>query len=492
MSWFGQKIADKITHRQEIDAELLRLEGLYKQIANQLSALQEMMLDGSRLAVLERDRDELYARIDRLQDRIATLEIEDRNDERVRTLEQDRSELYSRSDRLQEQVTALEHRNDERVSTLEQDRSELYSRSDRLQEQVTALEHRNDERVSTLEQDRDELFQSNDLLHDILNRMSGIEASKRLQILEKNREEIFCRIDRIEQKLRACGLTNLNARLDSRIIRLEILWYYRNSHRRDALNAEQIKLLDWLENDFDYERSKGRTYPEDWLYETISDKPVNYEIKEDDGDWYADLDGKKLYLGENKQDAEAYLAETIYWLEGDTPHRYIDVQADGIDIPDGSILVDVGAAEGYLGIRYLERCKKIYFFEYDERWLHYLRRTCACLGDKVEIVEGRVGDRPGEIRLDDFFKEREKPSHIKMDVEGSEGSVLRGMTELLENHDPLTLFICTYHRQEDQKRYYDMLKENFEISFSKGYYWDMQDPYPPFFRRGIMRAVKKP
>ena len=100
MSWFGRKIADKITRRQEIDAELLRLEGLYKQIANQLSVLQETLSGDSRLAVLERDRDELYARIDRLQEQIASLES--RNDDRVSTLEQNRSELYSRSDRLQE------------------------------------------------------------------------------------------------------------------------------------------------------------------------------------------------------------------------------------------------------------------------------------------------------------------------------------------------------------------------------------------------------
>lgn len=79
---------------------------------------------------------------------------------------------------------------------------------------------------------------------------------------------------------------------------------------------------------------------------------------------------------------------------------------------------------------------------------------------------------------------------IKMDVEGAEGAVLRGMGELLYDNNPLTLFICTYHRQEDWDRYYEMLKGRYRISHSKGYYWNVQDPHPPFFRRGIMRAEK--
>lgn len=158
MSWFGRKIADKITRRQEIDAELLRLEGLYKQIANQLSVLQETLSGDSRLAVLERDRDELYARIDRLQEQIASLES--RNDDRVSTLEQNRSELYSRSDRLQEQVAALESRNDNRVNTLESDRNELFDRYDRLMQKLSESSDTTqyNARISILEKDRSDLF----------------------------------------------------------------------------------------------------------------------------------------------------------------------------------------------------------------------------------------------------------------------------------------------------------------------------------------------
>lgn len=375
----------------------------------------------------------------------------------------------------------------ERLNVLENDRDGLFDRIDQLREALekTNAELADTKRIEVLEKDRTELFQRQD--------QDRNEFNSRTEVLEEDRNNIFQRIDQIERRLRACGLLNLNTRLDSRIIRLEILWYYREPARRATLDEEQLKILDYLENSFDYERNAGRTYPEDWKYEAKNCKPsqLPYDVKEDDGLWYADLNGKRLYLGENERDVKEYLTETVYWLEGDTPHRYLDPLSDGIDIQEGSILLDIGAAEGYFGIRHLDKCKKVYFFEYDEKWLQYLRKTCEPFGEKVEIIEGRVGDREGEIHIDDFFEGREKPTHIKMDVEGAEGSVLRGMSKLLRGDDPLTLLVCTYHRQEDQIRYNNLLKDNFEISFSKGYYWDMQDPYPPFFRRGILRAVKK-
>lgn len=344
-------------------------------------------------------------------------------------------------------------------------------------------------RLSILEMDRTELFSRIDLAQEKIE--NSLIALDKIHILEQDRTRLFQRVDNIWLILRACGLSNMNSRIDSRIIRLEILWYYQKKSRREKLDAEELKLLDMLEYDYEYERDKGRTFPEDSYYNPDKKKELPYKINCEDNMWYADINGKKLFLGENKRDSEEYLRETLFWLESDTPHRYLDPDKDKVDIPKGCILLDIGAAEGFFGIRYLERCKKIYFFEYDEKWLRYLRKTCAPYSDKVEIVEGYVGDREQDIRLDDFFKDREKPTVIKMDVEGAEGAILRGMKNLIENDDPLTILLCTYHREEDWQRYFEMLNERFTITSSNGYYWDMQDPHPPFFRRGIMRAVKK-
>lgn len=338
-------------------------------------------------------------------------------------------------------------------------------------------------RFEVLENDRTELFRRFD--------QSNSSTDDRIHILEEDRTALFSRIDRMERVLRECGFFNLKSRLDARVIRLEILWYYMKPERYEQLDEEAKALLEKLYNEYDYGREEGRLFEEDPDYRKAKDDKVPYELGEEDGMWYADVDRKRIYLGENRADSEAYLKETLYWLEGETPHQYFNPAWDGIDICDGSILLDIGAAEGWFGIRHLEKCKKVYFFEYDERWLQYLRKTCAPYSDKVEIVKGYVGDQGEDIRLDDFFKNREKPTHIKMDVEGAEGAVLRGMTQMLENDEPLTIFLCTYHRQEDWDRYYELLHERFDITSSKGYYWDIQDPAPPFFRRGVMKAVKK-
>lgn len=353
-------------------------------------------------------------------------------------------------------------------------------------------------RMVVLETDRTELFRRSDqqerksIEPEVFNSLKD-NLVNRIEIVEKDRTELYNRFDSVWSKLRACGLLNINSRLDSRIIRLEILNYYQDSLKYETLDEEQKRIIDFLRNDYDYELSSGRTYYEDEYYQVKKPETTSEDMQvyEEDGLWYAIVSGHKVFFGENAHDAKAYLEETLHWLETDTPHRYMDVAKDQIGIDQDAILVDVGAAEGYFGMKYLDQCKKVYFFECDEKWLKYLRKTCEPYGDKIEIVEGFVGDQEDHIKLDEFFRDKEKPTHIKMDIEGAEGAALRGMQELINDEQiPLTMFLCTYHRQADWDRYYSILSDKFRISASNGYYWDIQDPQPPFFRKGMMRAQK--
>ena len=542
MSWI-EDLLEKMTHRGELAGLLdslharladleekrheyaLRCETAEKALQALSGRIEKMeAILNERIGVVEADRTELFARLDKtlgqldeLRERLAETEARQEDDSRVVTLETDRTELFARQDKtlgqldeLRERLAETESRqeDDSRVAALETDRTELFTRLDESWKQLEELRERfaeteahreNDSRVAALETDRTELFARLDeswkQLEELRERLTEAESRQaddsRLTTLETDRTELFTRVDELKERLRRCGILNLNARFDSRITRLEILDYYADKKHYTQLNERQKALLDSLKNDYDYERSGGRTYPEDPLYEQGEDAGLPYPMGQEDGLWYALVEGKKVFFGENRHDAEAYLKETVHWLEGDTPHRYLYPPEDGVDVPEGAILLDIGAAEGYFGMRYLDRCKKVYFFECDEKWLEYLRRTCAPYMDKIEIVNGFVGDRDGQIRLDEFFKDREKPTVVKMDVEGAEGAVLRGMSGML--HDPslpMTLLICTYHRQEDWDRYEAMLRDEFELHSSEKYYWDMQDPYPPFFRKGIMRAVK--
>lgn len=307
--------------------------------------------------------------------------------------------------------------------------------------------------------------------------------------------DIYGRIDNLTAILDRTGIFHERSRLDYRLTRLEILEYYHNEQRRAELDAEALRILEDLECRTSG-RNFGRQFPEDEHYILQQGEaemlPVNFTIQQDGRMWYADFEGKRIYLSEDPGEAQRYFEGLVREVESEgNPHRYLAPEEDGIDIPDNCILADVGAAEGYFGIRHIEKCKKVYFFECDERWLKYLRKTCEPFGGRVEIVEGYAGEGGNNIRLDEFFKDREKPTCVKMDVEGAEGAVLRGMAGLFDTSDPLTLLICTYHRQEDFSRYSEMLKDRFDLSASKGYFWHMPDAYPPYFRRGILRAVKK-
>lgn len=307
-------------------------------------------------------------------------------------------------------------------------------------------------------------------------------------------DKLWATIFRLENELQSSRsiVSPLSLHSDYRLLRLEILSYYQDPARRAALDKEQLALLDYLNTQYD-PRKYGRVFSEDPYYDTATEDPLPYPVIYDSHSdlWYADMDGKKLYLGENRKGAEQYLKAVAAEIETPNPHRYLEPEKDGIDIPEGSILLDIGAAEGFLGIKYIERCKKVYFFECEEHWLKCLKKSCEPFGDKAEIVKGFVGDGTKDIKLDEFFRNREKPTFIKIDVEGAEGSVLRGMPGLLSSRDPLTLLVCTYHRQEDWDRYSEMLKDNFIISPSTGWRWHMVDPCPPYFRRGVLRAVKK-
>lgn len=70
------------------------------------------------------------------------------------------------------------------------------------------------------------------------------------------------------------------------------------------------------------------------------------------------------------------------------------------------------------------------------------------------IESSLYGAAKGNVRevhtlcLDNFFKDKTKPTAIKLDVEGAELDVLEGCKQLIRTHVP-NLIISVYHRQED-------------------------------------------
>ena len=265
-----------------------------------------------------------------------------------------------------------------------------------------------------------------------------------------------------------------------------ILDCYKNIPESEV-NQEEIEVLNYLKRhricvfpySFQNKYKRGDV-------EVFKDQTLNLK--------YILFEGKRLYFKRKSSARGVRRNYTNLSLEQDinSPHRYL---TDDFDLSENDILVDVGAAEGNLPLAVIEKVKKVYLFETDENWLEPLRATFAQWKDKVEIVNKFVSDKNDEnhVSLDVFFKDKEKFNFLKIDAEGAEAEILRGGMKILSETPSMKVAICCYHKPNDEKEFANFFsKHNFSISCSKGYmiFDNPKTFFPPYLRRGIMRAKK--
>jgi 2-polyprenyl-3-methyl-5-hydroxy-6-metoxy-1,4-benzoquinol methylase len=210
---------------------------------------------------------------------------------------------------------------------------------------------------------------------------------------------------------------------------------------------------------------------------------------------YVINEGKRLYF--KKKSSKRGIKRNYNFLlieqDHESPHRYL---TNDFNIHENDILVDVGAAEGNLALSVIEKVKKVYLFETDERWIEALKATFAPWKDKVEIVNQYVSDFNDEknVALDDFFKDKEPYTFLKIDAEGAEAQVLNGARLALASNQPLKVAVCCYHQPNDAKELGELLSsKGFESEFSKGLmiFNEPKTFYPPYLRKGVLRAFKE-
>jgi len=183
------------------------------------------------------------------------------------------------------------------------------------------------------------------------------------------------------------------------------------------------------------------------------------------------------------------------------------------------VCLDIGANIGYYVLQEARLSKKVYAIEPVKESVELLLKNVevnnyknvevyqmAC-GDKnttdfINVSEkrnwssmygsnGREYVRRDEIKVvtvDEFIKDKQRPTFIRMDVEGYEYEIVKGMKNLLDSYSPLKIFI---------EMHFDILREKTvelalilkEAGFGVSY--ASIEPHPSIMKNGLMLGVVK-
>jgi len=262
------------------------------------------------------------------------------------------------------------------------------------------------------------------------------------------------------------------------------LYFYLHKNLRDKYKAEL---------QFIHEKSSHNILSYIFPYPFISDFSMeNTQIFKDEhrGLFYVVHKDKRLYLKrdidtEDKVRVAYYCA--LIEQHKESPHCYLNESY----YIDGGVVLDVGSAEGLLGLMHIEKIEKLYLFEVQKEWIEALQATFDPWKDKVVIVNKYVSDINDDdcVTLDTMIKD-EIIELIKIDVEGAELKIFAGATDTLNKTRKLC--VCTYHKNGDEdilKNYLE--KRGFSTSFSNNVtLFVLSKLCPPYFRKCLIRAEK--
>lgn len=189
------------------------------------------------------------------------------------------------------------------------------------------------------------------------------------------------------------------------------------------------------------------------------------------------------------------IAKLYNWLcyeqDSSSPHSYV---SDNFALDEGSILIDIGCAEGIFTLSNIEQINHAFLFESEDIWIEPLKATFHDWTDKVTITKALVSSQSknDQVSIDDFLAEKTIANSIfiKIDVEGHEEDVLTGAKNLLANPNmKIKTAIATYHRHEQFDSILKIMTDlNYTSEPSKGYilfYYD-NDMRPPYLRKCLL------
>lgn len=221
------------------------------------------------------------------------------------------------------------------------------------------------------------------------------------------------------------------------------------------------------------------------------DEEIYPVMHESDGMPYIWFENKKMYYPRGyhfdiEENGRKVVRNIMYEQGKGSPHRYIRSE----DFTgDNQVIVDAGVCEGNFALRYVEKAKKIYLVEPDNRWVEALHRTFLPYQRKVVFCKKFLSGKDSEtdITLDTLVNE--KIDFLKMDIEGYEREALRGADRVLTESD-VHCAICSYHNHGDEKAIRGILeKHGYRTEVSEGYMFFPYDVEVEF-RKGVVYGRK--
>lgn len=209
---------------------------------------------------------------------------------------------------------------------------------------------------------------------------------------------------------------------------------------------------------------------------------------------YVIFEDKRMYfprfMGFKSDSSGEYIEDILKEQQFNSPHLYVrDYRESKLD----GIIVDAGVCEGNFALRYVEKAKKMYLIESDEKWIEPLEKTFKPYSNKVVLCNKYLSNEDSRvsIKLDSLVSEN--IDFLKIDIEGAEVDALEGAMETLTSSNS-TCAICSYHRYNDEEKIKRILQGyGYTTSTSLGYMFFTYDPKMAItmdFRRGIVYGDK--
>lgn len=267
------------------------------------------------------------------------------------------------------------------------------------------------------------------------------------------------------------------------LLKKNIVAYYKK-------NKDHLFDNDLLNGLHYYEQNEITVFPYSFKSEYHN---LNLNIENENGLNYYVLNNNKLFFkkGWSVLSCKSYLKTLLIEQDYRSPHSYCTPE---FKINVDETLLDIGAAEGNFSLLSINVANEVYLFEYNTEWFSVLQKTFEPLKNKVKLFNKKVEHNSistNSLALDDLEELYTKKLFIKMDVEGSERAIFKGMEKLLSKNKNIRLAICTYHGYNDAIEFENYFKQlGFQTEFSNGYmlYYFAKDLKPPYLRKGVLRV----